>query len=342
MRNATRLPTFAILKSADSRYNPFMFELIFLGTSSSAPSVHRGLASHIVLYHQHRFLIDCGEGTQRQILKSGLGFKRLNKVLLTHGHLDHILGLGGLISTLSRWENLERIEVYGGRSALARVKNLLFKVVFPGVRPPVNIKLVPVQPGPLLEDARFSLSAFRVSHRGPDCYGFLFQERDHRPFLPARAAELGVPFGPERSLLVRGETITLADGTNIEPDDVLGPAVAGTKYVHIGDIGLIDRSLTEICRDADALVMEATYVKEEEVMALQFGHMTAAGAAQLARDANVKTLILTHLSRRYFERDVRREAQAIFPNVYVARDFDHFQISRENTILLNPSETAAE
>ncbi|MCA9952425.1 MAG: MBL fold metallo-hydrolase, partial [Anaerolineales bacterium] len=84
-----------------------MFELIFLGTSSSAPSIQRGLAGHIILYRQHRFLLDCGEGTQRQILRTGLGFKRLNKVLLTHSHLDHILGLGGLASTLSRWENLE-------------------------------------------------------------------------------------------------------------------------------------------------------------------------------------------------------------------------------------------
>ena len=118
-----------------------MFELIFLGTSSSAPSVHRGLSSHMILHRQHRFLLDCGEGTQRQILQSGLGFKRLNKVLLTHGHLDHILGLGGLLSTLSRWENLEQIDIYGGRSTLARVRNLLFKVVFLGTRPPIDINL---------------------------------------------------------------------------------------------------------------------------------------------------------------------------------------------------------
>lgn len=319
-----------------------MFELIFLGTSSSAPSVHRGLTSHMVLYHQFRFLIDCGEGTQRQILKSGLGFKRLNRVLLTHGHLDHILGLGGLISTLSRWENLEKIEVYGGRSALARVKSLLFKVVFPGVHPPVDITLVPLQPGTILEDDKFTLSAFRVSHRGPDCFGFLFQEREHRPFLAERAADLGVPFGPERSRLVRGDTVTLNDGRVIKPDDILGPPVAGTKYVHIGDIGQIDQNLVEICRDADALVIESTYVKQEEEMARQFGHMTAAGAAQLAREANVKTLILTHLSRRYFERDVRREAQAIFPNAFVARDFDHFQISRENTVLTRLQEGPVE
>jgi ribonuclease Z len=120
----------------------------------------------------------------------------------------------------------------------------------------------------------------------------------------------------------------LEDGRTIQPDDVLGKGQPGTKYVHIGDIGIIDDTLVEICREADALVIESTYVAEEAEMARQFGHMTAASAARLARDANVKTLILTHLSRRYFERDIRREARAIFANTSVARDFDHFQISR--------------
>lgn len=306
-----------------------MFELIFLGTSSSAPSIHRGLAGHIILYRQHRFLLDCGEGTQRQILRTGLGFKRLNKVLLTHSHLDHILGLGGLASTLSRWENLEQFDIYGGRAALSRVHNLLYKVVFPGPQPPVAINLIPLEPGKVIvEDDKFCLTAFPVQHRGPDCYGFLFQEKPHSPFLAEKASELGVPFGPERSELVRGNSITLADGRMIQPSDVLGTEIPGTKYVHIGDVGRVD-TLVEMCRDADMLVIESTYLDAEAAMAQQFGHLTATRAAQLAQEANVKTLILTHLSRRYHERDVRNEARAIFPNTYVARDLDHFQITRD-------------
>ncbi|MFQ5436107.1 MAG: ribonuclease Z [Anaerolineae bacterium] len=308
-----------------------MFELIFFGTSSSAPSVHRGLSAHMILYRQHRFLLDCGEGTQRQILQSGLGFKRLNKILLTHGHLDHILGLGGLISTLSRWENLDHIEIYGGRSALSRVSNLLFKVVFPNGRAPIQIDLRPLEKGEIFADDHFNLSAFPVSHRGADCFGFVFEERDRRPFLAEKADALGVPFGPERGQLVRGEAVVLADGRTIHPDDVLGESIPGAKYVHIGDIGRIDADIEAICQDADALVIESTYVDEEAEMAHQFGHMTAGKAARLAQKANVKTLILTHLSRRYFERDIRQEAQAIFPRTFVARDFDHFQISRDKT-----------
>ena len=305
-----------------------MFELIFLGTSSSAPSVHRGLSSHIITHRQYRFLLDCGEGTQRQILKSGLGFKRLNKVLLTHSHLDHILGLGGLISTLSRWENLESIDIYGGRATLRRVHDLLFKVVFPGGKTPIDVNLITLEPGIIMEDSKFSLSAFPVSHRGPDCFGFVFEEKERRPFLDEKANELGIPFGPERGLLVRGEAVTLADGRTIQPEDVVGESILGTKYVHIGDVGRTD-NIFDVCQDADTLVIESTYIAEEDEMARQFGHMTAARAAQLAREANVKSLILTHLSRRYYERDVRVEAQAIFPEAFVARDFDHFQITRD-------------
>jgi ribonuclease Z len=277
-------------------------------------------------------LLDCGEGTQRQILRSGLGFKRLDTVLLTHGHLDHILGLGGLVSTLARWENLDHIDIYGGRATLARVHDLLFKVVFAGHRPPIDIGLNLIRPGDVIcADDKFSLSAFEVSHRGPDNLGYLFEEKPHRPFLDDRAAELGVPFGPERTQLVRGEALTLADGRLVQPEDVLGPALPGTKYVHIGDVGRTE-NLIEVVRDADALIMEATYLEQEAKMAAEFGHMTAARAAMLAREAGVKYLILTHLSRRYSEREVRQEARAIFPATSVARDLDHYQITREGVI----------
>lgn len=314
-----------------------MFELIFLGTSSSAPSVHRGLSSHIITHRQHRFLLDCGEGTQRQILKSGLGFKRLNKVLLTHSHLDHILGLGGLVSTLSRWENLDNIDVYGGKATLKRVKDLLFKVVFPSGKAPIDVNLITLQPGVIMEDSKFSLSAFPVSHRGPDCFGFIFEEKERRPFLDEKAAELDIPIGPERGLLVRGQAVTLANGRTIQPEEVLGEPIPGTKYVHIGDVGRTD-NLHEVCQDADALVIESTYISEEDEMARQFGHMTAARAAQLARECNVKSLIVTHLSRRYYERDIRGEVQAGFPGAYVARDFDHFQITRDGAIRLQKAQ----
>jgi len=311
-----------------------MFDLVFLGTSASTPSAHRGLSAHMIMHRQYRFLLDCGEGTQRQILRSGLGFKRLDKVLLTHSHLDHIMGLGGLVSTLARWDVMEKFDIYGGRATLSRVSDLVFRVALRGNRTPTDVNLVELKPyDVILEDSKFKLSAFPVEHRGPDCLGYLFEEKSRRPFLEDKAAELDIPAGPERGHLVRGETVTLPDGRIIEPDQVLGEEIPGTKYVHIGDVGRTD-TLIDICRDADALVVESTYTKEETEMAADYGHLTATQAAELAIAANVHTLILTHISRRHTEREIKREARAIFPNTFVARDFDHYQISRRNVVRL--------
>ena len=118
-----------------------MFEIVFLGTSASAPSVRRGLSAQMVIHDEYRFLIDCGEGTQRQILQSGLGFKRLNRIFITHGHLDHILGLAGLLSTFSRWETIDSLEIYGGGWALERIHDLIYNVVLRGANPPMNLIL---------------------------------------------------------------------------------------------------------------------------------------------------------------------------------------------------------
>ena len=304
-----------------------MFEIVFLGTSASAPSVHRGLTSQVVLRGEHRFLIDAGEGTQRQILSSGLGFKRLNRILVTHGHLDHILGLGGLISTFVRWEAMDKILIAGGNSALGRIKDLLFGVVLKGKYPPVEITLQPLVTGLVFDERDFTVSAFPVYHRTPDCYGFLFEERPRRPFLPEKAEILKIPPGPWRGELVRGQAVTLPDGRVIQPEMVLGEEQPGTKLVHVGDAGRTD-NLLEVSRDADALVIEATYLEGEKELAVQFGHLTARQSAQLAVDAGVGALILTHISRRYRVDQVLEEAREVFPAVYVARDFDRFQVKR--------------
>lgn len=310
-----------------------MFELIFLGTSASAPTIQRGLSSAVVLHKEYRFMIDCGEGTQRQLLQSGLGFKRLDRILLTHGHLDHILGLGGLVSTFGRWEMIPQIDIYGGRRALQRVADLL-AVVFGTVdNLPVKVNLRELSPGVLLEDDSFQLSAFPVSHRGPGCFGFTFQEKERRPFLADKAEALGVPSGPIRRELVQGRPATLPDGRVVEPDQVLGPTVPGARLVVVGDVGRTD-NLVEPARGANTLVIESTYLEEEAEMARVFGHLTAAQAGRLAREAGVGTLILTHLSRRYTARQVLAEARAYFDNVLVANDFDRFRIVKQEPAML--------
>ena len=279
------------------------------------------------MHDEHRFLVDCGEGTQRQIMLSGLGFKRLSRILITHGHLDHILGLAGLLSTYMRWETIEGLEIYGGRWALDRIHDLLYGVVLRGARPPLEIQFREVKEGVIFDREDFYVKAFPVYHRGPDCFGYLFEEKPRRPFIPEQAEALNIPPGPWRRDLVSGLPVTLPDGRQISPDQVLGPPRKGTRLVHVGDVGGTDE-LLEVCRDADTLVIEATYLEEEAEMARDYAHMTARQAAQLALQTGVKHLILTHISRRYRERDVVAEARAIFPNTIVARDFDAFQIKR--------------
>ena len=129
-----------------------MFELVYLGTSASAPSVRRNLPSMVVLYNEHRFMVDCGEGTQRQLLTSGIGLKRLNRILITHSHLDHILGLAGLVSTMVRWETMEEMHIYGGSDAIERIKDLLFSVVLRGNRTPTPLFFHKLKPGVFIEE----------------------------------------------------------------------------------------------------------------------------------------------------------------------------------------------
>jgi ribonuclease Z len=259
-----------------------LFEIVFLGTSASAPSARRNLPAQVIKHDEHRFLVDCGEGTQRQILQSGIGFKRLSRILITHSHLDHILGLAGLLSTFLRWESIDELEIFASKYALERIHDLLFGVVLRGAQPPMPIHLRPISSGVFFESDDFSVSAFPVQHRGPDSLGFVFEEKGRRPFLAEKAEALGIPPGPWRRDLVEGHSVNLPDGRVIDPEQVLGEFRPGTRLVHIGDVGRLD-DLLPVCQDADGLVMEATYLEQEADMARQFAHMTARQAAEFAR-----------------------------------------------------------
>ena len=304
-----------------------MFGLIFLGTSASAPSIKRGLSSLVVKHDEFRFMVDCGEGTQRQILRSGVGFKRLNHILLTHGHLDHILGLAGMLSTFMRWEAIEEVNIYGSRHTMDRVSDLINGVVLRGNTPPMPLNMLEIKPGLIFQSKHFDIQAFPVDHRGSSSLGYRFTEKSHRPFLSDVAEALGVPNGPCRRDLVQGQAITLDDGRVIKPEEVLGEERPGVNLVIVGDVGKPEK-LKHHVAGADVMVIEATYLQEDAEMAQIFGHSTAADVARLAAETGVGKLILTHVSRRYRDDDILAEARAIFPETTLANDFDRFEVRK--------------
>jgi ribonuclease Z len=302
-----------------------LFEIVFLGTAAGVPAVDRGLPALMVLHRERRFLVDCGEGTQRQLLGSGLGLRRLDCVLLTHGHLDHLLGLGGLAGTMALLETGDRLTVYGGASALQIVRTLLTDVVWPEGKPQLEVRTIPIEKGTIIESEHLCVGAFPVRHRGADSFGFTFAEKPRRHLRPDRLASLGVPPGPARRKLLRGEVAVLDDGRRVTPDEVETPPQQGARAVVVGDAACAGELLEE-ARTADALVIEATFLERDADKAAERGHLTAAQAARLAAAAEVGALYLTHVSGRYRHAEIEAEARAFFPAAAVARDFDRVTV----------------
>ncbi len=201
------------------------------------------------------------------------------------------------------------------------------KVVLRGKEVDIDIEFIEVKPGRLVEEKNLTIDAFSVLHRGTGCFGYVFQEKTRRPFLVDQAEALGVPAGPERKRLVAGDSITLSDGRVVNPEEVLGPPIPGCKFVYVGDIARTDE-VVEPAQQADALVMEATYIAADVEIARAFGHITATESAQCALSAGVKQLYLTHISRRYSGALIEVEARAIFPNTIVANDLDRAIVKR--------------
>jgi ribonuclease Z len=301
-----------------------MFALTFLGTSASVPSAERNHPGFLVEVGNHRILVDCGEGTQRQLLRSGAGFRRLDPLLLTHGHFDHVLGIPGLFSTLQLRQSADVMTIHGSLATLNVVVRMLAGLWGEG-RAPIPLELVPLTTGQVVDAGEFTIGCFPVRHRDTDSFGISFESPARRHLQPARLASLGVPDGPVRKELAEGRPATLADGRTISPEDVLGPPEGRTKLVIVGDAETTE-GLAEHARDADVLVIEATFLERDAAIARDYGHLTAAAAAALAAMSDVKLLVLTHISGRYSDEEILAEATKTFPSSRVATDFDHIVI----------------
>ncbi|SFI89019.1 ribonuclease Z [Bradyrhizobium sp. Gha] len=301
-----------------------MFALTFLGTSASVPSAERNHPALLLEVAGKRMLIDCGEGTQRQLLRSGAGFRRLDRILLTHGHLDHVLGIPGLFSTLGLRQTSELMTIHGGPETLDVVIRLLAGLWGAG-RAPIAIEFAPLSEGQVADAGDFTIDCFPVRHRDTDSFGFSFQSRARRHLLSDRLSALGVPDGPMRGELAAGRPVTIEGGRTIDPEEVLGAPSGGRKLVVIGDTETTE-GLSKHVTDADLLVIEATFLDRDAPMARDYGHLTAAEAARFAAGNDVKQLVLTHLSGRYEDDEILAEAAGIFPNVRIAADFDRIAV----------------
>jgi ribonuclease Z len=297
-------------------------DLVFLGTSASMPTAQRAPAALLLRRGGERLLFDCAEGTQRQLQRSSVGLPDLEEIFLTHPHGDHFLGLPGMLKTFAlRGRDEVGLTVYGPSG----VKDL-FRSLRPFLgRLPYPLTVVEVAPGEELLRGGYRIATVAVDH-GVSAVGYSVVE-DERPgrFDVAAADALGVPAGRERGQLQGGDAITLADGTVVAPEAVLGPSRPGRKIVLTGDTAPAP-SVVQAAYRADLLVHEATFAAEEKERARETLHSTAADAAEVARLAEVKLLALTHVSTRYFGSELAREAREIFPETVVPRDFDIVEV----------------
>ena len=288
---------------------------MFAGTGGSVPSARRGLPALLVRYGSERILIDCGEGTQRQLLRSS-GLVELTDVFITHLHLDHWLGLPGMLKSFDLRDRERPLAIYGPPGlgeAMATMRRIHGRLNF-------AVEVIELEADSSVRRGALEIQPVNVRHRGL-AYGYVLAE-DPRPgrFDAELASRLGVEFGPDFGRLQRGETVN-----GVRPEQVIGEARAGRKVVISGDTAPCE-TLAIAAHHADLLVHEATFGDEEHERAALTGHSTAAQAAQIALDADVRMLALTHLSARYGGGELREQARAVFPDTELPRDFDVIEV----------------
>ena len=293
-----------------------MIRVIFLGTAASRPTVGRNVTSLLVAREGELLMFDCGEGTQRQMMRFATGFT-VNDIFFTHMHADHFLGVIGLLRTMGLQGRTEPMRLYGPQGA----RDILYEAVHLGVeRVPFQIDIIELENDAVLRRDGYDIVAYRT-HHGIHSLGFALIEHDRLGrFDVDKARQLGVPEGPMFGKLHRGETIEF-DGKRVSPEDVVGPPRPGRRIVYTGDSRPCKRTI-DIAADADLIIHDATFGEEEAERAAQTGHSTAREAAEVAKKARALRLALTHISSRYADdpRGLEREARHVFKECFVAQD----------------------
>ncbi|WP_058304353.1 ribonuclease Z [Gorillibacterium timonense] len=310
-------------------------ELTFLGTGAGTPTKFRNVTSSVLNLQKEcgvSWMFDCGEGTQHQLLHSSLRMSRMTKLFVTHLHGDHIFGIPGLLSTRSNHGAELPLVVYGPKGIADYIQTSL-RLSESRMKYPVTI--VEIDEGVIFEDEYFTVEAARVDHR-IECFGFRVCEKDRPGTLDADALKAdGVPAGPHFAALKRGETVILSDGRRIDGARYVGPVQPGRIVAIIGDTRPHPSSI-RLAEEADLLVHEATFTNDKVDMAFDYGHSTARQAAEIAMKANVRRLVMTHVSARYQggEEALLQEAREIFPASDYAEDFLTVSVERRRSFSL--------
>jgi ribonuclease Z len=294
-----------------------MLSITFLGTGAATPTVDRNVAGLAVQREGETILFDCGEGTQRQMMRYGVGFS-FTEVFFTHFHADHMLGIIGLLRTMGLQDRTAPVTLYGPRGA----QRILGAAMSLGIeRNKFPVEIVEIRAGDRLRRDEYDIVVFETEHRA-DTVGFALAEHTRLGrFHPEHARELGVPEGPLWGKLHKGETVTLDDGRTVTPADLVGPPRPGRTVVYSGDTRP-HLAVFEASKGADLLLHEATFGEDEADRAIETGHSTASEAARIALEAGVRRLVLTHISPRYTRDapELLAEARAVFPETTIARD----------------------
>ncbi len=300
-----------------------MLSVTFLGTSAARPTVERNVSAMALVREGETLLFECGEGTQRQMMRYGVSFA-LSEIFFTHFHADHFLGVIGLIRTLGLQARAEPMRLYGPKGA----KKLLEQALQLGVeRVPFEVRITEVKPGDVLRDAGggrrdgYEIHVFATEHGGGSVGYALREHKRSGRFDPEKARAAGVPEGPLWGKLQRGETVKLPDGRTVSPDGIVGANRSGRLVVFTGDTRPC-ASVVDAAQGADLLIHEATFGEEEKDRAKETGHSTAREAAQVALAAKARRLVLSHVSARYSisAEELMKEARAVFPESSVAKD----------------------
>ena len=293
-------------------------QVIFLGTGASIPTPKRGLSAVAIRRKNELLMFDCGEGTQRQMITAKVGFHKKTKIFVTHMHGDHVLGLPGLLQTMSLMGRTNELEIFGPKGIKDFVeainKTVPYTLTFP-------VQVSEVEAGLVYEGKEYTVSGVKTNHMDPSLAYALTEKPRPGRFHIKKAKKLGVPEGPLWSKLQRGEPVSLPNGKIIEPEMVVGDSRSGRKIVYTGDTGY-SKANVKLAKDADLLIHEATFEEEMLERAMEDGHSTPSVAAKTAKAAGVKRLILTHISARY--KDAYRllqQARQVFPDTELAEDF---------------------